>query len=252
MIRSEKWNSGFNEKDLQRLYRKHKINKEDLKTQDNLLEYKNFVITKSETITEGLIQHYSYYYILNPDDTTSIIWFSSINDTNKDFERQFCKSIIEKRIPDQCFTPLVIDSLNFAGRKIKLGSYCRWMDVNNVQWPYNGQMNWSLHKDLAYAKSATENQLLITKSRKSGKVLSEQIVDVIFENEPTKALKIIYDFTGISSALASLSGGKTLTVFYITSEVRNYNISCVLSFWNNDDISTSGLPLLLEQVMSSN
>ena len=142
-----------------------------------------------------------------------------------------------------------IDSINFAGRKIKLGNSCNWTNVNTVQCPYYGEMNWSVHKDLEDAKNTVEQQFSITKSRKNGKVISEEIVDIEFEGTETKAKKVIYDFTGLTSVLASMSGGKILTIFYVATEVRGNYVSCVLSFWNNDTITENGLAPLLEKVM---
>jgi len=98
-------------------------------------------------------------------------------------------------------------------------------------------MNWSVHYSLEDAKESVENQLEMTKSRKSGKILSEEIVDVEFENVPTKAKKVIYDFTGLTGALAGMSGGKTLTIYYVAEKVRENYMSCVMSFWNNDEIN---------------
>ncbi len=46
-----------------------------------------------------------------------------------------------------------------------------------------------------------------------------------------------------------MSGGKTLTIYYIATEVRDNYVSCVLSFWNNDTITENGLAPLLEKVM---
>ena len=59
-----------------------------------------------------------------------------------------------------------------------------------------------------------------------------------------------YDFTGVTSLLASMSGGKNLTIYYVSEKVRDNYVSCVLSFWNNDNINPSGLPPLLEEIMS--
>ena len=123
------------------------------------------------------------------------------------------------------------------------------MGVNNVQCPYYGQMNWSVHKDLEDAKATVEQQFEITKFQKGWKVISEEIVEIEFEGTETKAKKTIYDFTGVKSLLVGMSGGKTLTIFYVTTEVRGNYVSCVLSFWNNDTITENGLAPLLEKVM---
>jgi hypothetical protein len=142
-----------------------------------------------------------------------------------------------------------IDSINFAGRKIKLGNNCNWTNVNTVQCPYYGEMNWSVHKDLKDAKNSVEQQLAITKSRKNGKVISEETVEVEFEGSDTQAKKVIYDFTGMTSLLVGMSGGKTLTIYYVVTKVRGNYVSCVMSFWNNDTITENGLAPLLEEVM---
>lgn len=60
---------------------------------------------------------------------------------------------------------------------------------------------------------------------------------------------MIYDIKGINSLLVGMSGEKTLTIYYVVSPVRGNFVSCVLNFWNNDQIGESGLPLLLEKVM---
>ena len=61
---------------------------------------------------------------------------------------------------------------------------------------------------------------------------------------------MIYDFAGATSALAGMSGGKNLTVYYVAENVRNKNISCVMSFWNNDQINPeTKLPPLLEKII---
>jgi hypothetical protein len=46
-----------------------------------------------------------------------------------------------------------------------------------------------------------------------------------------------------------MSGGKTLTIYFVAAPVRKNYVSCVMSFWNNDQINPSGLTPLLEQVM---
>ena len=238
----------FTEKGLKKAYRKYSIKKKVKKTKDEQLPYNNYYIKNDENVTENLVQNNSYYFIENYELIT-IIQFSSINKRDKEFERSIVKIIIENSIPEENYTSVRIDSINFAGRKIKLGKGCNWMNVNNVQCPYFGQMNWSIHKDLEDAKNSVEQQFSITKSRKGGKVISEEIVDIEFEGIETKAKKVIYDFTGLTSVLASMSGGKTLTIFYVATEVRGNFVSCVLSFWNNDTITENGLAPLLEEVM---
>ncbi len=246
---SQTFSNQFNEKGLKKLYRKYSIKDEDLKVRDETLTNNNFFITKSEKITENLDQINSYYFVENQNKTVSIFWFGYFDKLDKEFERKYVNLILKNEITKEVFEPMKINSIDFAGRKIKLGSDCYWKNVNIVQCPYKGEMNWSVHKTLESAKKAIENQFIVTKSQKGGKVVSETEVDVLFEDTETKAKKVIYDFTGVKSLLAGMSGGKTLTIYYVSSKVRENYVSCCMSFWNNDNITENGLSPLLEEVM---
>ncbi|WP_404986049.1 hypothetical protein ACI513_02870 [Chryseobacterium sp. M5] len=249
-ITSEKFNNSFDEKGLKKVFRKHQITDSDAKTKDDQIKFNNLFISKQQKIADNNFQTNNYYFVENPDKTVSAVWFIKNGKTDKETEEKMVKLIIENKIPEENFVPMKITSINFAGRKIELGNSCYWTFLNTVQCPYLGEMNWSVHRNLESAKEAVENQLNITKSKKGGKVTSEEIVDVEFEGVQTKAKKVIYDFTGIASALAGMSGGKNLTVYYVAENVRNKNVSCVMSFWNNDQINPeTKLPPLLEKIM---
>lgn len=242
----------YTEKGLKKAYRKYSIKEDDMKVKDDSLSITNFYIHKTEKIVDHLVLHTSFYFLPNNNNQIMVIKFNSINKYERSFERDFTEMIIKNEIPKESFTSMTIDSINFAGRKIKLGNACNWTNINTVQCPYHGEMNWSVHKDFDDAKSTVSNQLLVTKNKKGIKVLTEDIKDIIFEGEHTKAQKVVYDITGINSLLVGMSGGKTLTVYYVAAKVRENYVSCVLSYWNNDEIQQSGLPLLLEQVMKLN
>jgi hypothetical protein len=246
---SQTFSNQFNEKGLKKLYRKYSIKEDDLKVRDESLTNNNFFITKTEKIAENINQINSYYFVENQSKTVSIFWFGYFDKLDKEFERKYVNLILKDEIPKEVFEPMIIDSIDFAGRKIKLGNNCYWTNVNNVQCPYNGEMNWSVHKTLESAKKSIENQFNVTKNKKGGKVLSETEVDVIFEETETKAKKVIYDITGVNSLLVGVSGGKTLTIYYVACKVRENYVSCCMSFWNNDNITESGLSPLLEEVM---
>jgi len=50
--------------------------------------------------------------------------------------------------------------------------------------------------------------------------------------------------------LTGMSGGKTLTIYYVAEKVRGNYMNCVMSFWNNDVINPeTNLPPLLDEVM---
>lgn len=246
---SQTFNSEFSEKGLKKLYKKYSIKENDSKTKDEQLENNNFFITKSDNVAENINQISSYYFVENKDKRVTVFWFGYYGNLNKEFERKYVNLILNDEIPNEVFEPMTIDSIDFAGRKIELGNSCYWTNINTVQCPYYGEMNWSVHSTYESAKNSVDNQYSVTKNKKGGKVLSEEEVDVIFEGTETKAKKVIYDFTGVKSLLAGMSGGKTLTIYYVACEVRDNYVSCCMSFWNNDTITENGLAPLLEKVM---
>ncbi len=248
-ITSQKVNAEFSAKNAAKNFKQLKIKEKELTTSDSLLEFRNFYVFKSEENPVGLLYNMSYYFIESVDDKLIALTFTSINKTDKEFERNFIKLVRDNGIPQSIYNSTEIDSINFAGRKIQLGSACRWMGINNVQCPHYGQMNWSVHKNLEDASATVNNQFLSVTSRKGGKVVSDTTVNVIFEGTKTTARKIIYDFTGARSLLLSMAGSKRLTIYLIAAPVRQYFVSCVMSFWGSDQINSSGLAPLLEEVM---
>lgn len=248
-ITSEIFKYNFDEKGLKKVLKKHSI-KDNSRVKDENINTNNLYFLTTEKVADNLFQRNSFYIVENQDKKIIVIWFTKTGEIDRETERKLANLIIENKIPKENFATMQTEKINFGGREIELGNNCYWTFLNNVQCPYFGQMNWSVHKDLQDAKNSVENQLTLTKLRKGGKVVSEEIIDIEFENVPTKAKKVVYDFTGITGALAGMSGGKTLTIYYVSEEVRKNHISCVLSFWNNDQINPeTKLPPLLEKVM---
>ncbi|WP_286965577.1 hypothetical protein [Flavobacterium sp. UBA4854] len=246
---SQTYSYDFSEKSLKKIYRKFSIKDSDSKIKDESLSNNNIHVVKTQKITENLTQTNSYYFVEDNSKTITIIWFGYYNQIEKGFEKEYINRILKNEIPKEVFEPLIIDSIDFAGRKIKLGRNCSWTNINTVQCPYNGEMNWSVHKNIESAKNAIDNQFIATKNRSGIKVNSEEQVAVIFEGIQTTAKKVIFDFTGMKSLMAGMSGGKTLTVYYVAEKVRNNYVGCVMSFWNNDNLTKDGLAPLLEEVM---
>lgn len=249
-VTSQKFNSPFTEKGLKKIFRKHQISKNDTKTSDKHIKFKNYFISKKQRIIGNIFQTNHYYFVENTDQETTVIWFIKNGTTDRTMEEELVNLIIENKIPSENFVPMKMQSIDFAGRKIELGNSCYWTFLNTVQCPYLGEMNWSVHQTLESAKEAIENQLNVTQARNGIKIVSEEMVDIEFEGISTKAKKVILKPQGVKSALAGMSGGKTLTVYYIAEKVRDKNVSCVMSFWNNDQINPkTQLPPLLEKLM---
>lgn len=249
-VTSEVFKNSFDEKGLKKIFKKHDIANSDVKYKDLQIIFNNLFVTKQVKFSNNNFQTNNYYFVENLDKTITVIWFIKNGKTDKETEEKLVNAIIEKQIPETNFVPLKITSIDFANRKIELGNSCYWTFLNTVQCPDLGAMNWSIHKTMEDAKESIENQFNVTKTKRSGKVASDEIVNVVFEGVPTKAKKVIYDFTGVTSALAAMSGGKSLTIYYVAENIRNKNVSCVMSFWNNDHINPeTRLPPLLQELM---
>ncbi len=237
-------------KDIRRKFKPLSLKKSDIFISDSLFKDENLTIRKTIEVYEQIFQYSNYYFIKTDKNKVTAITIASNKLIDREFERNFVSIILKNEIPQTVFSPLTVDTINFDGRKIFLGSSCRWMGVNNVQCPYYGQMNWSVHKTLEDAKKSVDIHLKIMKVEPKGKVVSEQIVDVIFEGNEIKAKRIIYDFTGMTSVLVGMSGGKTLTIYFVAGKGQKNYLSTVMSFWNNDAINPSGLPPLLEKIIT--
>ena len=248
-ITSLKMKGKFTKKNIRKKYKKLKIEEEELIHSDHAIKLKNYCVRKSEPVKDDIVSYLSYYFIETKENEISAITFSSHHQPDIEFERQIVQIVLKNGFPIEVYSAMSTDSVNFGGRKLYLGGACRWMGINNIQCSGYGQLNWSVCKDKATADMVLENQRQINLSESHGKVISDEMVDVVFEELETTARKVIYDFTGITSALVSMTGGKTLTIYFVSVPVRGNHISCVMSFWNNNTITENGLSPLLEEVM---
>lgn len=252
-ISSQEVNAEFTPKNISKKFKELEIKTKDMIESDTALKYTNYYVFKSIEKPQGINNNLSYYFIEVGKNKILNVTFSYANKSvNKYFERMFVNMVKNKEIPDSLYHSQKMESINFAGRQIKLGGPCHWMSINNVQCPYYGQMNWSIHKDLEDAKQTANNYFTILKENNKGKIISDTVENVIFEGTETIAHKIVFDFTGISSFVLKLAGGKKLTIYYVACPVRGNFVSCIMSFWDSDNINPSGLTPLLEEVMQIN
>lgn len=249
-VTSEVFNLPFNDKEIKKMLKKYQISENDVKNKSEKIPFHHIYVEKEQELGNSLKQDNHYYLVENNDKTISVIWFIKIGKTDLDTEAKLVNAIIENKIPKENFVSLRNPVINFTNTSIELSNSCYWTFLNTIQCPYEGEINWSIHRDLDDAKNSVTHQLNITKSRKNMKVISEETVKVNFLNTDTEALRVIYKITGVNGLLVKTSGGTTLTVYYISEKVNNKNISCVMSFWNNDKINpNTKLPPLLEKFL---
>lgn len=244
IITNENLNLPFDEKGFKKTYRKLKVTAQEATANPRVL-VDNYMIVKE---TDKGVQ--SLYFVKNKANNIALIYFTKLKNREPEVEEALVNLIVENKIPEDKYAPTDASSINFAGRTIPLMGDCYFTGINIVLCPYNGEMNWDIYRTLEDAQQAVSDQFAVNTQRKSVKPIQEEEVDVIFEEVPTKAKRVVFDLKGVTSLLAGMSGGKTLTVYYVAQVVRNRPVGCVMSFWNNDNInSNTGLPLLLSRVM---
>ncbi|RFS15939.1 hypothetical protein [Emticicia sp. C21] len=235
----------YNDDNLKSLFKEYKKQPSAGKADDKL-GFKNVYFEKSESIGDGLMQFSSSYFVENIDKNVIVVFFDNVNYQNKDLERLIVRDIIEDKIPKEAFNALKPETINFVGRKVKMNDACYWTEVNTIQCPYMGEMNWSVHSTLIDAQNAVQYQELATKSKKTGKIIVEEDIKVIFEGTETVAKKIVYKF---GAGIGIMVGAKQLIIYYVATEVRDNYVNCVMSHWNNDNLNEEGLAPLLGEFM---
>lgn len=235
----------FNEKGIKKARRELKIAKSLMSYSSGSFSTNHQIINQTEVEHGNLKTHQSWYLFEKDQHQIICFWFASINKKDTVLEHRFINAFLNNQIPQSVYTSMQVDSINFAGRQIVVGNSCEWMGVRNLQCPYYGQMNWSLHRTLQDAENMNHHQFLITSQNKMGTILENKEVAVIFEGVETKAKRAVFKIK-LPSLL--IGGSNKLIIYYVTTKVRDHYISCVLSHYTND-ITNEGLPPLLNKVM---
>lgn len=238
-------NQSFNEKGIKNVKRELKIKKSLIGYKSNDFQSNNLIINQNDFENEKLKNYQSWYLFEKTQNQMICFWFGSVNKKDTTLEHKFIKTYLDNKIPQSIYTSMQVDSIDFAGRKIALGESCHWMGVHNVQCPYYGQMNWSLHSTYQDAENMTNSQYYTTEQRKMGSVLESKEIDILFEGTEAKAKRVVYKIK-LPSLL--IGGSNILIIYYVTTKVRDNYISCVLSHYTND-VNNKGLPPLLDKVM---
>ena len=249
-ISTQTKHAAFKPKSLKKNFYELKIKDHHLTMSNNKLEMENYhwSITNNK---KNLMNHSSYYLVKQKDDLVTGVIFNYPQKIlpNNDFEIYFIDKFIKDQIPDSIYHTFKMDSIRFVNRYLKLPNECRWMGVNNIQFSYNGQMNWSIHHSLESAQNSIESQFLYSSSLNQIKIHTDEYIPVVFENVRMRARKVVFKTKGLTKFLMLGSGSADLIVYYVATKVGGRYVSCILSHWSNDKIGKNGLPYLLSQVM---
>ncbi len=240
----------FNKKNIVKGRKRYVVKQQYLKLSDNLFRPSTYHMVKSRRFSDKLVQNVSFYFIEQPNEEIKGITFSAINKVDKRFESDFIDLLESNKITPAKYEDLLVDSINFAGRKMWLGSSYRWMGINHIGCPKMGTMSWSVYKHADSAAKGIVHNYELTKLFNKGIIVQEDKVPVTFEGVDVEARRLVYKFKGISAFFSGLDGGLTQTIYFLSVPLRGNSVSCSLSFFNTDNIDhETGLPPLLNKVM---
>ncbi|MHC8949586.1 hypothetical protein [Sphingobacterium hungaricum] len=225
------------------------LREEQLATSDETLAFKNYHVADQHKDSLGFISYFSTYFIESENNKIIAISFASVDKSEKELERELVHLIRNNAIPKSVYHKMTTDTVNFAGRQLLLDFPCQWMDVNSLQCPKCGQINWSLHPTLTSAQDVLDNFAATTEMNKFGKLVTDTSIQVIFEGKETTARKIVFDVSERVTELNLSEGTKTLTAYYVVAPSGTNYISCIMSHWNNDQLNQNGLPPLIDKIM---
>jgi hypothetical protein len=232
---------GLNEKGISKIKKKYSAKNAQLTT-DSVTNLKVLAMTEQKN---GVTVYFTYYLHPVSEESSTIIGFIRPKARDIGLERDFVNSQLSNKIPSFVYTSLYIDSIDFVGRKIDLGSACRWMSPHNVQCPNYGQMNWAIFDNQKQAEEYRDTHFEMTKNKNLTDIKEEKWITVKLEGQETKALK-----TRVKIQLPkfAMGGSNTLIAYYVTAQVRGKYVTCILSHYT-DDVGADKLPPLLSEVM---
>jgi hypothetical protein len=235
-------------KKIAALKKKYKIKHIRAEFSDSLLEIPNKII-ELQSIWEGnpnIVQAHEVYYILqHAENELVILSFWTLNQRDLSLEQAFVKAFFNKTLDNFISNDWTGKSIIFVGRTISsLGNACGWRSPHNFLCK-GGQISWSEFSSADAANLDLENRI-IADNFEDYAILSNEYIDVIFENIPTVAYRVAYKQQDKPQENIYYL---PLIVYYISQEVRGRYISCIMSNYgaNRNDYR---LASLLQNFMS--
>ncbi len=222
------------------------VKKKELVTLDSAFDFDCYLVQKDNKKTAT---YDVFYYAKSLKGEILYITIISMFPHDKELNNEIVKAIRNEEIPSTSIFSINNPTICIAGRNITVNNTCAWMAVASIQCPYDAQIDWSMFDTKENAEKHLNYRLTKIKEQNFGRVVSDTILDVIFLDHQTKARKVIYDFKGVSSALLKLSGTDRIVIYYLASEIENYSVSCVMSFWEHKSAHPFALPPMLEKIL---
>lgn len=176
------------------------------------------------------------YLFQASEKEVTVLFFSTLNQRDTVLEQKIVEQYLLNKLSDYITEYSRPSFFLFAGREISMNYKCEWRSPHNIHCS-GGQVSWSEFTTLESAEFDIENRIQANLSDKFP-VLMEEDIDIVFENIPTTAYRVVYQ----------TMQNDPLIVYYVVEEVRGRFISCTLSNYGYNRYDYN-LPRLLERIM---
>ncbi|MDR1436949.1 MAG: hypothetical protein LBI65_02405 [Candidatus Symbiothrix sp.] len=179
-----------------------------------------------------------YYLLQQPEKEITVIYFQTLAQRDVFLEQEFVKAFIADSLSGYISGDWKEDVISFAGRTVELGNACGWRSPHNFSCK-GGQISWSEFSSSESAGLYLDARIAANDGG-SLSVLSNDYIEVLFEDIPTIAYRVAYKQDG---------SYYPLIVYYVEQEIRGHYLSCILSNYgyNRNDYELSSL---LQKFMS--
>ncbi|MDR3218860.1 MAG: hypothetical protein LBU22_07765 [Dysgonamonadaceae bacterium] len=180
----------------------------------------------------------TYFLIQKPAGKLSLILFQTFNQRDIFLEQAFVNAFLNDSLTEYISDDWETNSISFVGRTIELEDACVWQYPHDL-YSKGGQISWSEFSSPVTADLDLDARIMAD-NREDIQILSEEYLDILFENIPTEAYRIAYKME---------NDDLPLIVYYVMQEVRGRFISCVMRNYgySMDDYELSPL---IQQFMS--
>jgi len=232
-----------NEKTIKDIKKKYEIGNILAEYPSSKLEISNKVI-EADLIPKdrpGIKANQICYIVEDKKDKLSVIYLYTYNQRNTVLEEDIVKAYLTDGL-NQYIQNWDTENISFISRKVELGNACKWMSPHNIHCK-GGQLSWSEFPSFLEANLDINNRINANAVNKDITVLMEEDIDIIFEDIPSLAHRVVYRHKSKNGY------SNPLIVYYIVQEVRGQYVSCVLSNYgyNRNDYELSPL---LQQFMN--
>lgn len=207
---------------------------------DSTLNRQNLVIESNSRSQKNskMTGHTLLYIFPREKQGLDIVVFETLMPLNKEICRQFLEAYFASDLDKYMTEGNTTNNIDFAGRNIELDDYCQWKSPNNLQCGDQGQISWSTFDNMDDASLYVR---LCMEENNAWKPSLTEEVDILFEDIPTTATRIVYKTGTVWSK-------SRLAVYYVATKVRDTYVGCILSHYANSD-QDYNLGALLQEVM---